>query len=101
MIIGGIITWIIKSKIDELKIIQENIRNQQIEIYSAILEPIIRIFSSKKNKAEYDKAIKQIISFDYKKTSFNLILFGSDNVIKAYNDFMHYIYIYIYNGRWK
>ncbi len=93
MIIGGIITWIIKTKIEELKAIQEKLQKQQLETYSEILDPIIRLFSivsgdEKDNQA----AIKKIQSFDYRKTAFDLNLFGSDNVVIAYSNFMQYIY---------
>ncbi|MFO7889765.1 MAG: hypothetical protein R6V04_05425 [bacterium] len=93
MIIGGIITWLIKSKIEELKSVHEKLRKQQLETYSQILEPIIRLFAGFKGDDEDSKlALKEIQSFDYKKTAFDLNLFGSDNVVKAYSDFMQYIY---------
>ncbi len=93
MLIGGIITWFIKTKIEELKSIQEIIHKQQLETYSEILEPIIRLFSSIKNDSNDDEiAINKIKSFDYRKTAFDLNLFGSDEVINAYADFMQYVY---------
>jgi len=39
-----------------------------------------------------EKAIKQIQSYEYKKSSFQLMLFGSDNVITAYNNLFQYLY---------
>ena len=41
-----------------------------------------------------DKVIKQVQSFDYKKTAFQLMLFGSDKVVKAYNNYFQYLYRY-------
>ena len=93
MIIGGIITWLIKSKTEELKSVQEKIQKQQLDTYAQILEPIIRLFSGLKgDDKDTQIAMKKIQSFDYRKTAFDLNLFGSDGVVKAYSDFMQYIY---------
>ena len=36
-------------------------------------------------KLQREKLIKQMQSFDYKRTAFQLMLFGSDDVVNAYN----------------
>ena len=93
MIIGGIITWIIKNKTEKLKEAQANLRIQQLHTYTEILEPIIRIFSSVKgNKQDQQEALLKVQSHEYRKIAFDLNLFGSDEVVKAYGDFMQYIY---------
>ena len=91
MLIGGIITWLIKSRIEELQATEEKLRVERQKIYSEILEPIIRLFSDIDGQGKKQDTNK-ILSFDYRKTAFNLILLGSDEVVLSYNAMMQYIY---------
>lgn len=88
----GLITWFLKDKSEKLKLQREKLIEEKRTNYEKILEPIIRTFAGAKNKNELVKAIKQVQSFDYKKTSFQLMLFGSDEVVNAYNDYFQYLY---------
>lgn len=88
----GLLTWFLKDKSEKLKLQREKLIDEKRMNYEKILEPIIRTFAGIKNKGELEKAIKQIQSFDYKKSAFQLMLFGSDDVINAYNDFFQYLY---------
>jgi len=85
VILGGLITWFVKSKTEELLATEKKLLDERRKIYEKILEPYIQLFSDLKNS---DDAMKKIVSFDYKKTSFDLYLFGSDSVVKAYNQLM-------------
>ena len=91
MLIGGIITWLIKSRIEELRATEQKLRDERQKIYSEILEPIIRLFSDIGGQGE-KQATKKILSFDYRKNAFDLILLVSDEVIMAYNRWLQYIY---------
>lgn len=91
MLLGGIITWIIKSRIEELRTMEENLREKRRSIYIQILEPYIQIFSDPKGKGQLE-AIKRIRSYDYRKTAFEMNLFGSDDVVRAYNNLMQHTY---------
>ncbi len=88
MIIGGIITWIVKSRLEELKAIEEKLRAERIKIYMDILAPIIKLFSDIKKTGGPETAIKQLTSYDYRKTAFELTLFSSDEVVQSYNAIM-------------
>lgn len=95
MVLGGLITWIIKSRIEELRAVEEKLRETRRDIYSQILEPYIILFADLKRSGEdkaIPKAIQKITSRDYRKTAFNLALFGSDNVVYAYNNLMKHTY---------
>lgn len=94
MILGGIITWVVKSRIEELKAIEEKLRAERIKIYIDILEPIIRLFSEIKKPGGPETAIKQLTSYEYRKTAFELSLFGSDEVVKAYSALMQQAFKY-------
>ncbi len=89
MMIGGTITWIIKSKSEELKTIEKRLHSERREIYSKILVPYIHIFSDLKGNG-LTIAMKKITSYEYKKTAFELNLIGSDGVVNAYNQLMQY-----------
>ena len=91
MVLGGIITWLIKSKIEELRAIEEKLREERRNIYAQILDPHIRIFADLKGKGP-GEALKQVKSYDYRKTAFDLNLFGSDEVVRAYNNLMKHTY---------
>jgi len=91
MVLGGIITWAIKSKIEELRAIEEKLREERRDIYAQILDPYIRLFADLKGKGP-DQALKNITSYEYRKTAFDLNLFGSDEVVRAYNNLMQHMY---------
>ncbi|GAH82469.1 unnamed protein product [marine sediment metagenome] len=91
MVLGGIITWLIKSKIEGLQAIEEKLRKERRSIYTQILDPYICLFADIKSKGP-NEALKKITSFNYKKTAFNLNLFGSDEVVWANNNFMKHAY---------
>lgn len=88
----GLLTWFLKDKSEKLKYQREKLIEEKRTNYEKILEPIIRIFAGAKNEVEMNKANKQILSFDYKKTAFQLMLFGSDKVVYAYNNYLQYLY---------
>ena len=91
MVLGGLITWFIKSRIEELRAIEEKLREERRNIYAQILDPYIRLFADLKGKGP-DEALKRITSYDYRKTAFDLNLFGSDEVIRAFNNLMKHTY---------
>ena len=95
MLVGGIITWIIKSKIEELHAIEEKLREDRRKIYIQILDPYIRLFSGLKNQNREKirkEVTRKIISYEYRKIAFELNLFGSDEVVRAYNELMQHTY---------
>jgi hypothetical protein len=90
--IGSIIVWVVRSKTEESRATRIKLDEERRKTYSEILSPYIRILVDSKNREGAAKALKEIKSFDYKKTAFELTLFGSDNVVRAYNAFLQYAY---------
>jgi hypothetical protein len=92
MIVGGIITWLLKSRVEELRAAEENLRETRTQTYWDILEPYVLLFSDISNKKNIEDVLKKITSFQYRKTSFQLCLLGSDNVVQAYNAMWQHTY---------
>jgi hypothetical protein len=92
MLLGGITTWFIKSRVEELRATEERLRDQRRKIYLEILDPYIRLFAELKGKGPPVQALKKMTSYGYRKTAFNLNLFGSDDVVRAYNALMQHTY---------
>jgi len=91
MVLGGIITWFIKSRVEELRATEERLREERRKIYNQLLDPFIHLFADIKGKGQ-SQALKKITSYDYKKNAFDLNLFGSDEVVSAFNSLMKHIY---------
>ncbi|MCK5175996.1 MAG: hypothetical protein KAR47_21555 [Planctomycetes bacterium] len=91
MIVGGIITWLLKSRVEELRAAEENLRETRTKAYWDILEPYFLLFSdtSKKNM---EIVLEKITSPQYRKASFRLCLLGSDDVVQAYNTMWQHTY---------
>jgi len=91
MVLGGLLTWLIKSRVEELRAIEEKLSETRREIYSQILDPYIVLFSDLTPKGQ-TKVTQIITSEQYRKTAFDLNLFGSDEVVRAYNSLMSHTY---------
>lgn len=92
VIIGGLVSWFFKSRKEELQAIEERALERRIETYNQILDPIIVLFSSGASQKEKDKASAQISTVEYQKAAFNLITFGSDEMVNSYNNMMQSFY---------
>jgi hypothetical protein len=93
--------WKYRQSMERRVKLEEKLRDDRVEIYNQILEPFILLLmtdvawqSDKKNKGK-DKneiAIAQMLSLDYRKSSFKLSLLGSDPVVTSFNDLMQHFY---------
>ncbi len=90
MVLGGIITWFIKSRVEELRATEERLREERRKIYGQLLDPYIHLLADIKGQGP-GQAIKKITSLEYRKTAFDLSLLGSDKVVRAYNALMKHI----------
>lgn len=90
MVIGGIIAWFIKSRTEELRATEERLRQERVKIYTEILAPYIEILSDP--TGSQSRVLNRITSLDYKKKGFQLALLGPDEVVRAWSDFLQYIY---------
>lgn len=85
--VGGLAGWVIRSRTEEHRAMREKLREEQRGIYREILKPYIEVLANPQNTRIIDD-----VKSTYKKTAFELILVGSDNVVLAYNKIMQYAY---------
>jgi len=91
MVVGGMITWLLKSRVEELRAAEENLRETRTKAYWNILEPYITLFTDTSEKGRAS-VLKTITSVQYRRTAFELCLLGSDDVVRAYNRMMQHVY---------
>ena len=90
--VGGLVTWILKAKRDELLTQEEKAREFRIKTYETLLEPYYGLFTFNLPDKQKDKEIQKIATIEYKKAAFNLTTFGSDEVVQAFNNLMQGFY---------
>jgi hypothetical protein len=95
--IGSVVGWYIKSKIETNKLAKEELIKERTEKYLELLEPFHQLWSeidgsNKKYSKKSSKSMEMVQSPKYRKTACEVTLFGSDEVIKALNEFWQYIY---------
>ncbi len=91
---GSVIGWFVKSKDESSRAIQQKLNEERRKTYSEILSPLILILSNVKSKEGATGATQQILKDlpKFQKNRVDLVLFGSDNVVKAHNSFLAYMY---------
>ena len=105
---GSVIIIFYENQIKKTNSVQEKLREDRRKFYFDLLDPYLFLFrsismqnlSNQEIKTPDDQAAKRTaieneflqkaLSPEYKKTSAELILLGSDKVIKAYNELVHY-----------
>ena len=93
IVVGGIITWFLKSRSEELRATEERLSAERRKIYAEILAPYVKLFAGiSRGDAVANDIGKEITSDEYRKAIFELGLLGSDDVVHAYNDLMQYFF---------
>ena len=90
--LGGLAAWFIQSRVEQVRATEERLTAERRKVYAEILEPYIRMFAGVKSGEGVKEATEKILSFEYRKTSFELGLVGSDDVVRAYNDMMQFFF---------
>lgn len=91
-LIVGLTGWFLRQYVDSVRRERERLQDERRKIYMQILDPYIRLFASTNNPAELERAQTQIQSLEYRKTSFEVKLMGSDEVVLAINKLMQHFY---------
>lgn len=99
-----ILIFIFGNRITKIRETEEKLRQNRIEIYYKVLEPFFLIFSTtaiiqhsgKTRKAKeqtgVELATEKLLTLDYQNYCFQLSLFGSETVVKAFNNLLQAYY---------
>lgn len=88
----GFAVWFVQSRVEAQRRVREQWNEHRRKVYLDILDPYIRLLASLKNKDDADVATKQIVSYEYKKASFELNIIADDEVVVAFNNMMQCAY---------
>jgi hypothetical protein len=89
---GGFVVWFLQSRIEQVRTLERSLQDDRRKVYADILDPYIRLFANLKDNKAQENAIARILTYEYRKTAFDLNLIGADNVVKAYNEMMQFIF---------
>jgi hypothetical protein len=66
VVIGGLVSWFIKSRVEDLRAVEEKLRADRRKIYMEVLDPYIRLFADPTATHVQAQVIKKITSYEYK-----------------------------------
>ena len=89
---GGLISWVLKSKKDELINSEERAREFKINTYRKLLEPFIAAFTVSISEEERKSEIDKLQTLEYKKAIIDLTTFGSDQTLRTFNKIIQSFY---------
>lgn len=93
--------WKFRSSVERKMELDNQLREDRIEIYNQILEPFVILLMSEaawakdkrnKNKNKNDFAANEMLTLNYRRLGFRLSLLAPDPVVLAYNNLMQYFY---------
>lgn len=90
--IGGLVVWYVQSRAEKLRKMEESLRERRLKLYSDALDPFIRLFAGIGDAKATAHVMKDIRGYPYRKTVFDLTMFGTDEVVGAYNALFEHIY---------
>lgn len=92
--IGIVVGWFIRSKFEESRTVRQKLNEERRKTYSEILLPFISVLANMNSKEGASKAVQQIMKdlTTFQKNRLDLVLLGSDNVVRAHNACWEYAY---------
>jgi len=91
--------WRLRRRLERRLELEDKLREDRIDTYNDILEPFTLLLMSdaawlsdpkNRNKDRNEIATRQMLSVEYRRKAFKMSLFGSDAVVRAYNDLMQF-----------
>lgn len=90
--VSGVFAWMVKSRLEEIRMAQDRLASDRRKLYTELLLPYIKALAGEKAGVDLKELEGNILSVDFRKTSFEVMLIGSDDVVLAYNDLIQYFY---------
>jgi hypothetical protein len=93
--------WRVRTRLERRVELENKLRDDRLAVYNAILEPILLLFtpeatwkleSKGKGRDKSESPARTMLSLEYRQKAFRMSLVGSDNVVRAYNNFMQFFY---------
>lgn len=89
---GGLVVWYFQSRAEKLRKLEESLRERRLELYAKALDPYFRIFAGLGDQRSETRILTDMRDADYRRTIFHLSMFGSDEVVRAFNAMMQFTY---------
>ena len=83
--------WFLKKRSEELQAVREKLREDRRRLYLELIEPYVLIFGNIRT-GKTEAAVQLMQSEEYKRTFFHFALFGDQDVVRAFNALMQYVY---------
>ena len=89
------IGWKLKNSIERKNILEQKLREDRVKIYNEVVQPYIYMFSNEAIKSERkdlkgktisEEGLRKLPTVEYRESSFKMLLFGSDGVVRAHNN---------------
>ena len=91
-VVGGVVVLFVQSRIAAIQQERSKLQDARRQVYLKVLEPMALVLNSISNPSDGEKAVTQITSVEHRLTMLELNLMGSDEVIRATNQFMQHIF---------
>ena len=90
--IGGLVVWFFQSRAEKLRRLEESLQDRRLALYSETLDPFIKLFAGVRDDKVTGQVMEDIQGHAYRKTLFDVTMFGSDEVVQALNALWTHIY---------
>lgn len=87
-VLVGIVVWFITSRTEALRRERERLHDERSRVYLRLLEPYFHILGGKSTEKDIRTVVRQMGSAEYRTAIYELILVGSDDVVRKLNAFM-------------
>ena len=88
-LVVSIAVVVIQHRLQQLQILEEKLRDERRKVYLDVLRPLIFCF---KKGSTNEELVTLINDLDYRKSTVDLSLVGSDEVVRAWGDLMQHFY---------
>lgn len=90
LIVGGVSIYslFLRSRLEAAKKENDRLQVERKNIYIELLAPYLSAFANAGSPSEQAKAVEWLKSEKYLKVTYELIFMGSDEVVRAMNDFL-------------
>lgn len=90
--VGGLVVWYFQSRAEKLRKMEEGLHERRLKLYSDAMDPFVKMFAGLGDVKAQAQVLASFKGYQYRKTVFELTMFGSDEVVRAYNEMFQHIY---------